>query len=135
MDLHVLHVHVCTCTCLNCCGGGWCCGARMFMYVFYLFFFFSCALYCGARQVIIHVYSQLCFPCVSPDYTNDLWGMEQRQKQDKHQLLKQELREAFHMQRHQMHSRHQKVSSSSGNYNLWQLICHCSFEIWKDSTV
>ena len=43
------------------------------------------------------------------DHTNELWEMEQRQKQDKHQMLKQELREAFHMQRHQMRSRHQKV--------------------------
>lgn len=43
-------------------------------------------------------------------HTSMLWEMEQRQKQDSHQLLKQQLREAFHMQRHQMHVRHQMVS-------------------------
>ena len=37
------------------------------------------------------------------------WEMEQRQKQERHQQLKQQVREAFHMQRHQMHVRHQKV--------------------------
>ncbi|XP_064382334.1 serine/threonine-protein kinase 10-like isoform X2 [Halichondria panicea] len=41
-------------------------------------------------------------------HTSSLWEMEQRQKQDRHQLLKQQVREAFHMQRHQMHARHQK---------------------------
>ncbi len=40
-----------------------------------------------------------------------LWEMEQRQKQDHHQLVKQQLREAFHMQRHQMHVRHQMVTN------------------------
>ena len=34
--------------------------------------------------------------------------MEQRHKQEQHQTLKQQLREAFHMQRHQMAVRHQK---------------------------
>lgn len=45
----------------------------------------------------------------STGHTSSLWEMEQRQKQDRHQLLKQQVREAFHMQRHQMHARHQKV--------------------------
>ena len=42
---------------------------------------------------------------------NELWEMERRHKQENHQLLKQELREAFHMQRHQMQARHQMVSN------------------------
>ena len=70
--------------------------------------------------------------CSVADHTNELWEMEQRQKQERHQLLKQELREAFHMQRHQMHSRHQKV-----HYTLIHLFCHmvceqcmCVFGTW-----
>ena len=39
---------------------------------------------------------------------SEKWEMEQRHKQDQHQMLKQQLREAFHMQRHQMAVRHQK---------------------------
>ena len=46
-------------------------------------------------------------------HMNALWEMEQRQKQDRHQQLKQQVREAFHMQRHQMQVRHQKVSALS----------------------
>ena len=55
-------------------------------------------------------YDVLCVSgCCVADNTSLLWEMEQRQKQDHHQLLKQQLREAFHMQRHQMHLRHQRV--------------------------
>ena len=62
---------------------------------------------------IISYSSCVCvFVITCVDHTNELWEMEQRQKQDKHQMLKQELREAFHMQRHQMHSRHQRVKYS-----------------------
>ena len=48
-------------------------------------------------------------PLPPPARTNAVWEMEQRHKQDRHQQLKQQVREAFHMQRHQMHVRHQKV--------------------------
>ena len=40
---------------------------------------------------------------------NEIWELEKKHTQDKHQLLKQQMREAFHMQRHQMQMRHQKV--------------------------
>ena len=40
---------------------------------------------------------------------NEVWELEKKHTQDKHQLLKQQMREAFHMQRHQMQMRHQKV--------------------------
>ena len=36
--------------------------------------------------------------------------MEQQQIQEKHQLLKHQLKEAFFMHRHQMHMKHKKVS-------------------------
>lgn len=36
--------------------------------------------------------------------------MEQQQIQEKHQLLKHQLKEAFYMHRHQMHMKHKKVS-------------------------
>lgn len=35
--------------------------------------------------------------------------MEQQQIQEKHQLLKHQLKEAFYMHRHQMHMKHKKV--------------------------
>ena len=44
------------------------------------------------------------------DHMSMLWEMEQRQKQENYQLLKQQVREAFHMQRHQIQVRHQMVS-------------------------
>ena len=47
-------------------------------------------------------------------HTSSLWEKEQRQKQDHNQLQKQQLREAFHMQRHQMHIRHQIVRRRCG---------------------
>lgn len=40
---------------------------------------------------------------------NDQWELEKRHLQEQHQLQKQNVREAFHMQRHQMQMRHQKV--------------------------
>lgn len=49
-------------------------------------------------------------------HTSSLWEKEQRQKQDHNQLQKQQLREAFHMQRHQMHIRHQMVRQ---RYYVW----------------
>lgn len=42
---------------------------------------------------------------------SELWEMEQQQIQEKHQLLKHQLKEAFYMHRHQMHMKHKKVSS------------------------
>lgn len=61
------------------------------------------------------------------DHTSLLWEMEQRQKQDHHQLLKQQLREAFHMQRHQMHIRHQMVRDSNillcRVTGVWSALC------------
>ena len=41
---------------------------------------------------------------------NDQWELEKRHKQEQHQLQRQNVREAFHMQRHQMQMRHQKVT-------------------------
>lgn len=61
-------------------------------------------------------YSFACFLNLSLCFLereNELWEMERRHKQENHQLLKQQLREAFHMQRHQMQARHQMVSVHS----------------------
>ena len=62
---------------------------------------------------------------LSPSVTareSELWEMEQQQIQEKHQLLKHQLKEAFFMHRHQMHMKHKKVSpvmSSSLSVDLF----------------
>lgn len=49
--------------------------------------------------------------CVNIARESELWEMEQQQIQEKHQLLKHQLKEAFFMHRHQMHMKHKKVKS------------------------
>lgn len=51
---------------------------------------------------------------------NERWEMEQRHKQEQHQMLKQQVREAFHMQRHQMAVRHQKEVGLQGRKDAFR---------------
>ena len=39
-----------------------------------------------------------------------MWELEERQLQEKHQQLKQQLKDQYFMQRHQLLKRHEKVS-------------------------
>ena len=39
-----------------------------------------------------------------------MWELEERQLQEKHQQLKQQLKDQYFMQRHQLLRRHEKVS-------------------------
>lgn len=50
-----------------------------------------------------------------------MWELEERHLQEKHQLHKQQLKDQYFMQRHQLLKRHEKVTSqsyicSSGSY-------------------
>lgn len=38
-----------------------------------------------------------------------MWELEERHLQEKHQLLKQQLKDQYFMQRHQLLKRHEKV--------------------------
>lgn len=71
--------------------------------------------------------SELLYVCLCSDYSSMKWEMEQRHKQEYHQLLKHQLREAFHMQRHQMQVRHQMVSiiMSEDCYVILYTRCCC----------
>lgn len=40
-----------------------------------------------------------------------IWELEERHLQEKHQLLKQQLKDQYFMQRHQLLKRHEKVSA------------------------
>lgn len=40
-----------------------------------------------------------------------MWELEERHLQEKHQLFKQQLKDQYFMQRHQLLKRHEKVAS------------------------
>ena len=70
MDLHILHVHVCTCTCLNCCGGEgmvlWC--SYVHVCLLFVFLFLMCTvLWCSSSDYSC-VFSTLFSLCVSRLY-------------------------------------------------------------------
>lgn len=55
----------------------------------------------------------LCFlnqPAFFPAREAAIWELEERHLQEKHQLLKQQLKDQYFMQRHQLLKRHEKVS-------------------------
>lgn len=47
-----------------------------------------------------------------------MWELEERHLQEKHQLLKQQLKDQYFMQRHQLLKRHEKVQAQSGIVNV-----------------
>lgn len=47
-----------------------------------------------------------------------MWELEERHLQEKHQLLKQQLKDQYFMQRHQLLKRHEKVQAQSGTVNV-----------------
>ena len=53
----------------------------------------------------------LCSAHLSPalEYEGDLWDLERSKLQEKHQLSKKQLKEAFLLHGHQMTERHKKV--------------------------
>lgn len=54
---------------------------------------------------------QLCliFLCLRAAREAAMWELEERHLQEKHQLLKQQLKDQYFMQRHQLLKRHEKV--------------------------
>lgn len=54
----------------------------------------------------------------SAEYESDAWDLERTKLQEKHQLTKKQLEEAFLLHRHQMAERHKKV------LHLAQLVAH-----------
>ena len=75
-------------------------------------------------------------PCAHPssaEYESDAWDLERTKLQEKHQLTKRQLEEAFLLHEHQMTERHKKV------LRLAQLIahpypthcCHCEVVVWR----
>jgi len=44
-----------------------------------------------------------------------MWELEERHLQEKHQQLKQQLKDQYFMQRHQLLKRHEKVSSDTAS--------------------
>lgn len=48
-----------------------------------------------------------------------MWELEERHLQEKHQLLKQQLKDQYFMQRHQLLKRHEKVRALGPTEQLW----------------
>lgn len=48
-----------------------------------------------------------------------IWELEERHLQEKHQLLKQQLKDQYFMQRHQLLKRHEKVNERK----IYSLFC------------
>lgn len=49
--------------------------------------------------------------CVSTAREAAMWELEERHLQEKHQQLKQQLKDQYFLQRHQLLKRHEKVST------------------------
>lgn len=47
-----------------------------------------------------------------------MWELEERHLQEKHQLLKQQLKDQYFMQRHQLLKRHDKVREYIRQFNM-----------------
>lgn len=46
-----------------------------------------------------------------------MWELEERHLQEKHQLFKQQLKDQYFMQRHQLLKRHEKVRAQTGPHS------------------
>lgn len=47
----------------------------------------------------------------SSDREACIWDLEERQQQEKHQLVKQQLKDQYFLQRHELLRKHEKVKS------------------------
>jgi len=48
---------------------------------------------------------------LSSDREACIWDLEERQQQEKHQLIKQQLKDQYFLQRHELLRKHEKVNS------------------------
>ena len=102
----------------------------------------DCTKQCGTSQgegtcvVRLSGVKLVMCPCAHPssaEYESDAWDLERTKLQEKHQLTKGQLEEAFLLHEHQMTERHKKVLC------LAQLIahpypthcCHCEVVVWR----